>query len=161
MMSGGSISSENNMDEYPNQSTPKGSLANSNHNPDDSPTSDPNNNNNGENYNENRRISTDKADREGSFANVSLLNPPNGGKLEIQDVETNEEKLKDENNEKPKETSNELESHRRPSAPRINLADAYFEAKQNKFEKPTTEIVINMDNLGKNSKNLNLSLFFL
>ena len=149
MIGGTSISSESQLEEFPNQSTPKASICESpNH------ENGVHNNTNNENNDE---LSTKKPDEthqssqkrersiETNFANMSILNTDNYSQPKVMDDEKECEKKTTEAFQEVAAATSTKED--RPAV-HMNLADEYFEAKQNKLERAATEIVITMDNQG-------------
>lgn len=150
MIGGTSISSESQLEEFPNQSTPKASMCESpNHG------NGVHNNTNNENNNDSSTKNPDETHqtsqkrersiemaRETNFANMSILNTDNFAQpKEMYDEKEGEKKAF-------QEVATAAAANEDRPAVHMNLADEYFEAKQNKLERAATEIVITMDNQG-------------
>lgn len=149
MVSGTSISNGNDMDEFPNQSTPKASICDQSNQ-----------------IEQLKRDSIEKA-HENSFANISMLNVVNeshtkklntdnqgsGAGATVVVVEKTTTSVKLIAKTSPEKADDQTDHYRTATQPlAMNLADEYFVAKQNKLNKTATapaEIVIRLDNPSK------------
>lgn len=130
---GGSISSENMSstshagEEFPNQSTPKASRI------EDSKTSG--SGSDGGDNDEKTREAIEAA-RTNSFANISNLNPA----VDVSKVNVEHAPQVDDHHAR-----DSVEHATTNKPPTFNLVDEYFQAKDNKLDKPAAQIVINLE----------------